>query len=253
MGEAASEQRLHFLYQLNRGLTAFSDLQSLVQFTAQRARELFRAEGCAVIMLDATRNELYFPVVSDADKSTEVKVGHLRFPADQGIAGWVLKNDQGAIVHDTKADPRFYRDIDKQTDMKTQSLLAVPLRTSGGNIGVLELVNPAAEMMGESDLEFLETIAGDVAIACERAKLVENLRGEVSGLRQVLRWSGGAMIGLASVLWLAAIVRQIAQALPLSEVAARPAALVGLGAFATGALLVAISGGWLVGQADRSA
>ncbi|HYD46988.1 MAG TPA: GAF domain-containing protein, partial [Terriglobales bacterium] len=207
MSEAASEQRLHFLYQLNRGLTAFSDLQSLVQFAAQRTRELFRADGCAVIMLDRERNELYFPVVSDTDRSTEVKLGHLRFPADQGIAGWVMQHDLGAIVADTKTDPRFYRGIDQKTEMQTRALLCAPLRTTTGNIGVIELVNPSAELMGEGDLQFLETIAGDLAIACERTQLVENLRGEVTNLRQAFRAAGLAVAGLGAILLAGAIVR----------------------------------------------
>lgn len=248
MSEAASGQRLHFLYQLNRGLTAFSDLQSLVQFAAQRTRELFGADGCAVIMLDPARNELYFPVVSDSDPSAEVKLGHLRFPADQGIAGWVLKHDQGAIVADTRTDPRFYQAIDKKTDMQTRSVLCVPLRTTVGNIGVIELVNPATDLMTRSDLEFFETIAGDVAIACERARLVESLRGEVSGLRQAFRGAGLGLIGIGSLLCFGALVRQLAWALPMSELPTRPGTLLGAAAIVCGIGLFQISRGWLVGR-----
>ena len=55
---------------------------------------------------------------------------------------------------------------------------------------MIEVVNPGAEFLNPGDLEFLETIAGDVAIACERTRLVENLRGEVDSLRQAFRAAG---------------------------------------------------------------
>jgi hypothetical protein len=67
--EEAQRERLRLLYELNRGLTTFTDLRSLLTFATERGRLLFRAEGCAILMLDAARNEFFFPVASDADLS----------------------------------------------------------------------------------------------------------------------------------------------------------------------------------------
>jgi GAF domain-containing protein len=249
MGEGASEQRLQFLYELSRGLTAFSDLEGLVRFAAQRTRELFRAQGCALILLDQARNELYFPVVSDADAAAQAKVEQLRFPADRGVAGWVLQNDQAAVIPDVPKHPRFYDVIDQQTSMQTRSMLCAPLRTAGGNIGVIEIVNPAAEFLSDNDARFLETIAGDVAIACERAQLVAKLRGEVSGLRQVFRLAGGALIVAGLLLVAGSAVRHLAWALPLGEML-NAATLLGGGCVVAGLTLVGIARGWLVGRAE---
>lgn len=190
-------ERLRFSYQLSRGLTSIADLGELVRFATQRARELFDAEGSSLIMLDEERKELYFPVVSDIDRWTQLRVGRLRFPADQGIAGWVLQNDQSTIVNDTANDPRFYSGIDHKTRMKTQSMLCAPLRTARGNLGVIEIINPAAQYLTSHDLEFLDSIANDVAMACERARLVEQLRHQLESVQQTLRtaamaaWIGG--------------------------------------------------------------
>ena len=250
MSDAASEQRLQFLYELNRGLTGFSDLIDLVRFAAQRTRELFRAEGCALIMLDEARNELYFPVVSDADPRAEATVAQLRFPATQGLAGWVLEHDEAVAVRDASKDPRFYAGIDRQTAMKTQSILCAPLRTPAGNIGVIEVINPASELLSEGDSRFLETIAGDVAIACERTRVVAELRSEVTGLRQALSVIGGGLLLLGVLLIAGAVIRLLARALPLSNLM-NSATFVGVGALVGGVILFSIARGWLIGRTAK--
>lgn len=249
MSDAASEQRLQFLYELNRGLTGFSDLNDLVRFATQRTRELFRAEGCALIMLNDERTELYFPVVSDTDPHAEATVAQLRFPATQGLAGWVLEHDEAVAVRDASKDPRFYAGIDRQTAMKTKSMLCAPLRTPAGNVGVIEVINPAPDLLSESDLRFLETIAGDVAVACERTRVVAELRSEVTGLRQAQSVLGVSLILLGVLLIAGAVIRQLAWALPLINLL-NTATFVAVGSVVSGALLFAIARGWLIGRAS---
>lgn len=250
MSDAASEQRLHFLYELNRGLTGFSDLNDLVHFATQRTRELFRAEGCALIMLDQATNELYFPVVSDTDPRAEATVEQLRFPATQGLAGWVLKHDEAVVVTDARSDPRFYSGIDVHTAMRTQSILCAPLRTPAGNIGVIEVINPAAEFLSDGDSRFLETIAGDVAVACERTQVVAELRNEVIGLRQALLVIGVSLAVVGLLLLAGSFIRQLARALPLDSLI-NTTTFVGIGAVVSGAVLFGIGRGWWIGRTTR--
>ena len=46
-------ERLRALAELSRGLAGAGDLDDLVRAATQRARELFEAEGCALLLLDA--------------------------------------------------------------------------------------------------------------------------------------------------------------------------------------------------------
>lgn len=248
--EEAQRERLRLVYELNRGLTTFTDLRSLLTFATERGRLLFRAEGCAILMLDAARNEFFFPVASDADVLSEARLAEIRFPADRGVAGWVLQHDKAELVADTSADPRFFSGIDAQTHMTTRSLLCAPLRTRSGNIGVIEVVNPAPEFLTEADLEFLETVAGDVAVACEKAQLYERLRGEVIGLRQVCRVAGTVAVVGGAVVAVFAAFAHTARALPMLELLTRPSFVFGVMASLGGGLLYAVAQGWLVPRAE---
>ncbi len=193
--QQTSSNELRVLYEVSRKLTSFTDLDDVVGFATRRAREIFEADGCSLILLDRGRNEFAIPVASQrgAGVVTERALAEIRFPADQGIAGWVFKNDEAALVHDVANDDRFYGGVDHETDSQTRSLLCAPLRTGAVNIGVIEVVNPALRHLTEDRLQFLDTLGNEIALAYEKADLYRRLRAEVISLRQIGRIAGVAM------------------------------------------------------------
>ena len=110
-----SSERLHALYELNRRLATFTDLEDLLRHATQRARELLHAEGCALLLFDPARRELHFPVASQAEsrRASEPRLAEIRFPADRGIAGWVLARGEAVCVADVTRDARFYSGVDQ--------------------------------------------------------------------------------------------------------------------------------------------
>ena len=241
-------ERLHLLYEVNRRLTGFTDLDELLRYATQRTRELFEAEGCALLLVDRGREEFYFPIASQSASShaSEQRLSEIRFPADRGIAGWVLANDQAALVEDTSKDPRFYSGVDQQTQTATRAVLCAPLRSPSGNIGVVEVVNPSASAVTRDDLEFLEALATDIALAHEKARLYERLRGEVVGLRQASGIAGYGLAAVGLLLSLGTIFGHLAWALPVRELLTRPGLLTGVAAILVGLALVGVAHGWLV-------
>lgn len=246
-------ERLHLLYEVNRRLTAFTDLDELLRYATGRTRELFEAEGCALLLVDPARREFYFPLASQsaASQASEQRLSEIRFPADRGIAGWVLAHDEAALVEDTAKDPRFYGGVDQKTHAATRTLLCAPLRSPSGNIGVIEVINPAASALTRDDLEFLEALATDIALAHEKALLYERLRGEVVGLRQAAAIAGYGLLGVGILLSAATIVGHLAWALPLSELIMRPGLLAGVAAVLVGVSLVGVAHGFLVQRASH--
>lgn len=235
-----SSERLQLLYEINRRLTTFNDPPEFQAYITQRTREIFRAEGGSLLLLDRSRNEFYFPVASQSAAShvTPAQLAEIRFPADRGVAGWVLANDQAVWVPDVSKDSRFYSDVDKQTEAQTHSILAAPLRTSSGNIGVIELINPERGTFGKEDLDFFEALASDIAVSYEKAELLNRLRGEVSSLRQLCRGLGVVLLGGGLVLAVGAVFFRIARAAPLSELPAAPGLWFGIAAAVLGAALI---------------
>lgn len=245
---SGASSTLHVLADLSRSLATYTDLDALVRYATERVRALFEAEGCALLLLDADRREFYFPVASQGQsgRASATALASVRFPADRGIAGWVLAHDESALVTDVARDPRFYDAVDRETAMQTRALLCSPLRTGSGNIGVLEIVNPGAGHLERSDLEFLDILASEIGVAYEKAALHRALEREVVDLRAFCRRAGLGLSVLGVVFAAAATFYHRARVLPWAELPGRRGVLLGLLCVSVGVVLLGVGAGWFV-------
>lgn len=234
--------RLHLLYDVSRRLASFTSLNELLSYVTRRTRELLDAEGCAVLLLDHARRELYFPVASQREsrEAGDALLAEVRFPADRGVAGWVLAHGEAAAVQDAAHDPRFYAGVDRLTNLTTRAILCAPLRTRSGIIGVIEVINPAHEAATD-DLQLLEALASDIAVAHEKAALYEHLRGGVGRLYQLCRIAGLGLLIFGIVLGVGVTFAALAVALPLRALPTRPGTLEAVGCLLAGLLLLGVA------------
>jgi histidine kinase len=179
-------ERLRLLYELGCAFAARIELADLLAFVLAKCREVLDAEGASVLLLDPASGELYFPYVAEADPAIAARLRTLRFPADQGIAGAVLRSGRSQCIDNAAADTRFYGGVDRDTGMTTRSLLAAPLTSRQGTIGVVEVLNCHHGAFTADDLGLLEALAGSIAVAIENARLYAALKEFAAGLeRQV--------------------------------------------------------------------
>src|SRR3954463_8962696 len=85
-------------------LGAEDGYRALLRATVEVARAIFKAKAASVFLLDEEPNELVFEAV--AGEGSEPLTGR-GFPADTGVAGWVLLTRQPFVVEDLTTDTRF--------------------------------------------------------------------------------------------------------------------------------------------------
>ena len=124
MPEDARVSRVIFDYASRIGRA--SDTDSTLQLNAAMARDLVGADRCSIWLIDPAKNELWTKVAHG--------VRELRIPAGGGIIGACIAQNSAIVVNDTAQDPRFHRTTDQETGYRTQSLLALPLRGSAGDV-----------------------------------------------------------------------------------------------------------------------
>ena len=178
-----SPGRLALLYEIGRSFAELIELDDLIPFVIAKTKEALNAEGSAILLFDDHTQELYFPYSSDVAPEVEQRFSWIRFPADRGIAGWVLQHGTPQLVPDVSKDERWYGQVDKQSGMETVSLLCVPLRTRRAKLGVIELRNKTDGAFTQADLDFLNALAGSIAIAIENARLYRHLKQSEAKLR----------------------------------------------------------------------
>ena len=166
-------------------LNSLLSLPELLAATMETASRMMNAETSSILVLDEAGKELTFAVATG--KAGE-SVNQMRVPADQGIAGWVLKNGKAAIVNDVKKDRRFYAQIDRGSGFSTKSILAVPLRIRERAIGVVEVINKKGGAgFTARDEETAGALAAQAAVAIENARLYQKLADAVVESRMSYR------------------------------------------------------------------
>lgn len=144
--------------------------RALLQGIIQAAQRLFDAGAASIALLDHQTNELIF------EAAVETQIVGLRFPAHQGIAGWVMMTGEPLAVADVRRDPRFARDFAETTGYLPKSILAVPLLVGEDVEGVLEILDKANDAAFDlDDMEAAALFARPAAVAVEQARMVRSV------------------------------------------------------------------------------
>ena len=160
--------RFQRLLDLTSDLATTFDLDTLLQRIVVAARELTDCEASSLLLYDQQSHSLYFEAATGALVGG---VGQRAIPADNSIAGWVFTHGQPLLSDDVMSDQRFFREIDAVTRFETRSILGVPLKTKNKVMGVIESVNKVQGRFDEEDVQILQTLAAQAAIAIENSQL----------------------------------------------------------------------------------
>ncbi len=164
------------LFRISMALPRFWKLEERLEYIIREVKELIGVEGASVILLDEEKNECYFPVATYDDAETGRRMTEIRFPAQRGVAGQVLRTGEPIIVHDTSKNPHFFKKVDEQAGYETRNMLDVPIRTEDRIIGVLCAVNKKEGPFDQRDVELLSAVASTVAFPIENARIAEQLK-----------------------------------------------------------------------------
>ena len=150
--------------------------QTLLSAIVQVARAIFGAKASSVLLLDEESDELVFEAV--VGEGEESLLG-MRFPADHGIAGWVLATRTPLVIEDVRKDPRFAADVAEGTGYVPSGLMAAPLLFEEEILGVLEVLDrPERAHFSLQEMDLLGLFANQAAIAVNlllRARQAERL------------------------------------------------------------------------------
>jgi signal transduction histidine kinase len=184
---SGSERTAAALSRIAQELHRFRNLDAVLEFITGEVRDLLDVEGASVILLDDARQEFYFRRSAFDDTEAGRRMSEVRFPADKGVAGEVLRTGRPMIVNDTAASPFFYAAVDEKAVFRTRCMLDVPVRTPERMIGVLCAVNRKGGPFSDEDAELLAAVAGLVALPIENAAVNEALARSLEDIRRMNR------------------------------------------------------------------
>ncbi len=154
--------------EIAKALTSTLELRTVLELVMQKVSVLLRPSNWSLLLVDEKTGELYFEIAvgpgADALKGLRIKPG-------EGIAGTVFQSGEPQRIDHARTDPRFAERFDAASEFHTESLLAVPLRSRGKPLGVIELVNgPDAPPFTDDDLQAVQAVADFAGIAIDNAR-----------------------------------------------------------------------------------
>jgi diguanylate cyclase (GGDEF)-like protein len=168
-------KQLATLSELGKAITSTLDLNEILNVVMEKISDLLQPKNWSLLLVDEEKDELYFEIVvgEGADK-----VKDMRLKIGEGVAGWVAEKGFPLLVPDVNRDPRFSKKVDESSKFTTKSIIAVPLKSRGKCLGVIELINKMFGQDGfkEEDLLMLTTLADYTAIAIENARFFQRIQ-----------------------------------------------------------------------------
>lgn len=161
--------RFEALYNVSRILGASLELQVVLDQVMDAVIQLTGAER-GFLMLRDQDGGLEVKAARNIDQQT---LDSSKFEFSRTIVYQVLDNAEAVVTTNAAEDPRY---MDKASIMThaLRSIMAVPLRARGQVIGVAYVDNHVvADLFDDADLNALEALGGQAAIAIENAKLFE--------------------------------------------------------------------------------
>jgi GAF domain-containing protein len=139
--------------------------RDLLQSIVDVARTIFGAQAASIFLLDEEADELVFEAVSGQGEGT---LQGQRFPSSTGIAGFALVTRQPLVVDDLHSDPRWSRDRAEATGYVPTSIVASPLLHDERALGVLSVLDRAADRpFGLAELELLSRFSTQASIGLD--------------------------------------------------------------------------------------
>lgn len=166
--------RLALLARLPLILNSSFDTEAIMRVAIQALTAELYVEAATVFLLEGSGEEIVFWTLQGGD---EDRLRGTKMPAGKGIVGWVIEQQEAALVLDVGQDGRFFGDVDKEGSFRTRDCICVPLTVrSKHRLGALQALNKrSGKPFTQDDLLFLEQFAHHLALAIENAQLYQEL------------------------------------------------------------------------------
>jgi GAF domain-containing protein len=164
----------------------------MVAALVDTVRAVFGARATSLVLHDDATGELVFTAVSG--EGSEDLPGR-RFPAAQGISGWVFTTGQPLVIEDVTQDARFSAGFAQSTGYVPKGIMAAPVLDADGPVGVLSVLDrPARSQFSLVEVDLLGRFcnllvlalgpgAGDGAGAADQGSATAELAAAVAALR----------------------------------------------------------------------
>ncbi|MBI2677431.1 MAG: GAF domain-containing protein [Candidatus Koribacter versatilis] len=169
---------LEVLNEISRELTSILNIDELFKRTAEALNRLIDYQMFSILLLDAGGTILQHRFSLRFKQSIQLKHD---IPLGRGLVGYAAQTGEPVLVPDVAKDPRYIA-----VNPETKSELCVPLKYKEKVIGVLDLEHTRRGYFTEDHMRTITTLAAQIAISLENARLYQRIAKEEQRLERDL-------------------------------------------------------------------
>jgi len=169
---------LLLLNEIARDLSSILNLDELLGRIAELVRRLIDYQMFSILLLDPSGETLQHRFSLRFNENIHLKQ---EIPLGRGIIGAAAQTKEAVLVPDVSKDPRYV-----QANPETKSELAIPLVYKNKVVGVLDLEHTRRGFFTEEHKRTMTTLAAQIAIALENARLYEEIERQERRLERDL-------------------------------------------------------------------
>ena len=167
-------RELRLLHDVGLAASSSVHLEDALQAAAEALAVEMEDTHVSLMLLDPESGTLHLEASAGSLVDEDL---HLQL--EEGITGWVAQHGQPILAPDVRKDPRYVEEVPS-----TRSELCVPLISGALIIGVLNVESPQVNFFTEDDQRLLSTLANNLTVLVERARLFEEVEGSKIKLQQ---------------------------------------------------------------------
>lgn len=179
----AANQELVALNAIASTVAQSLDLDIVLNSAFDKVLELMKANTGGILLLDEESQTLRYRVHRGLSEDFVQGIAGLRL--GEGIAGRVAQSGEAIYVEDISQDPRLTRLVVITEGLS--SFASIPLQAKNKVVGVMNIANHTPRQFTPRDVQLLNSIGNEIAIALENARLYQELQRKEAISVELLR------------------------------------------------------------------
>lgn len=173
--------RLQAITELSESIAHFQDLDKLFSEATRLISERFGYYHVGIFLVDQAGEYAVLQAANSEGGKRMLARGH-RLALGTGVVGFCAQSGRPRIALDVGEDAVYF---DNPALPTTRSEAALPLNARGQTIGVLDVQSVESGAFTQEDLQVLTTLATQVSIALENARLLSETRAALAQVQEV--------------------------------------------------------------------
>jgi formate hydrogenlyase transcriptional activator len=175
-----SRRQLEALLEVSEAIAQQRDLPALFHDLAGRLHSVVDFDFLSLVLHDPAKNVMRLHVLET--RVPGEKVAGTESPVEGNPAGWVWQTQQSFVVSDTEEETRFPDFLSRYRAHNVRSLAILPLTTAQHRLGAMGFGRLVPQRITDTELQFMERVASQVAVAVDNALNLETSQAYQSQL-----------------------------------------------------------------------